>query len=79
MYQQARGFSADVIPLEVESLTNFGHAEMVAALGCGFSSVDLLLAPKSERAPLETALALAKALSGGKPVRLLDVNDPDAL
>ena len=74
-----RGLPADVIPLEVESLTNFGHAEMLAALGCGFSAVDLLLTPKSERPPIEAALELAQALGGGKPIRLLDINDPDAL
>lgn len=74
-----RGLPADVIPLQVENITNFGHAEMLAALGCGFSAVDLLLSPKSERLPIEAALELSIALSGNKPIRLLDLNDPDAL
>ena len=74
-----RGLPADVIPLQVESLTNFGHAEMLAALGCGFAAVDLLLTPKSERPPIEAALELALALSGKRPIRLLDLSDPDAL
>ena len=74
-----RGLPADVIPLEVESLTTFGHAEMLAALGCGFVAVDLLLAPKTERLPLETALTLALAITDNAALRLLDISDPDAL
>ncbi len=74
-----RGLPADVIPLEVDPLTTFGHAEMLAALGCGFAAVDVLLAPKTERLPLESSLALALAISGQAALRLLDLNDPDAL
>ncbi len=74
-----RGLPADVIPLEVEALTTFGHAEMLAALGCGFVAVDLLLTPKTERPPLESAHALALAISDNAALRLLDVADPDAL
>jgi ferredoxin len=74
-----RGLPHDVIPLEIESLSTFGHAEMLAALGCGFVAVDVLLAPKTEHPPLESALALALAISGQAALRLLDLNDPDAL
>ncbi|MCF6316684.1 MAG: 4Fe-4S binding protein [Marinosulfonomonas sp.] len=74
-----RGLPADVIPLEVESLSNFGHAEMLAALGCGFATVDVLIGPKTERPVLDSALALALAISDNAAVRLLDLNDPDAL
>lgn len=74
-----RGLPCDVIPLEVETLTNFGHAEMLAALGCGFATVDLLLTPKTERETLEAELKLALAISENAALRLLDVNDPDAL
>jgi ferredoxin len=74
-----RGLPPDVIPLEVEALTTFGHAEMLAALGCGFAAVDLLLTPKTERPPLESALALALAISDNAALRLLDIADPDAL
>lgn len=74
-----RGLPADVIPLEVESLSNFGHAEMVAALGCGFTTVDVLIGPKTERPVLDSALALALAISDNAAIRLLDLNDPDAL
>ncbi|MCF6305882.1 MAG: 4Fe-4S binding protein [Rhodobacteraceae bacterium] len=74
-----RGLPADVIPLEVESLTSFGHAEMLAALGCGFVAVDLLLGPNSEKAPIETAHTLAMAISDNAAIRLLDITDPEAL
>jgi len=74
-----RGLPADVIPLEVEALTTFGHAEMLAALGCGFAAVDVLLTPKTERPPLDSALTLALAISDNAALRLLDLSDPDAL
>jgi len=74
-----RGLPSDVIPFEVEALTTFGHAEMLAALGCGFAAVDLLLTPKTERPPLETAHALALVISDNAAIRLLDITDPDAL
>lgn len=72
-----RGLPAQVIPFEVDALTGFGHAEMLAALGAGFAHVDILLSPKTEREPLEREAALAGAI---KPaVRLLDLADPDEL
>ncbi|MCF6273534.1 MAG: 4Fe-4S binding protein [Rhodobacteraceae bacterium] len=74
-----RGLPADVIPLEVESLAGFGHAEMLAALGCGFAAVDILLTPKTERPLLENALELALAISNNAAIRLLDLADPEAL
>ena len=74
-----RGLPADVIPLEIESLASFGHAEMMAALGCGFATVDLLLAPKTGHETLEAALELTLAISGDDRIRLLDIADPDAL
>lgn len=74
-----RGLPVDVIPLEVAVLSGFGHAEMVAALGVGFGAVDVLLAPKADRDVLEHELALGMALGGAGKLRLLDVNDPDAM
>ncbi len=75
----AKGLPADVIPLEVSTLCSFGHAEMLAALTCGFASVDVLLAPKTERETLNSELALAQAIAGTNNLRLLDIADPDAL
>ena len=74
-----RGLPSDVIPLEVESLTSFGHAEMLAALGCGFAAIDILLSPKSERDTIQNAHELALAISDNAGIRLLDLTDPDAL
>lgn len=74
-----RGLPANVIPLEVDALAGFGHAEMVAALACGFENVDVLMSPKTERDVLEGQSELARSLAGADAVRLLHVADPDAL
>ncbi|KMK65754.1 4Fe-4S binding protein [Puniceibacterium sp. IMCC21224] len=74
-----RGLPADVIPLGIPALAGFGHAEMLAALGCGFAGVDVLLAPRTERDTPEGEAALANAIAGRAAVTLLDLNDPEAL
>lgn len=81
--RHGRGLPADVIPLEVPALTGFGHAEQAGALALGFAAVDILTAPRTERAALEAELALAEAILAGTDgagrLRLLDETDPDAL
>ncbi|MEQ9695187.1 4Fe-4S binding protein [Shimia sp. SDUM112013] len=72
------GLPADVIPLEVDALNAFGHAEALAALAAGFADVWIVPAPQTDRPPLESEIALANALGGGK-VTLLDEQDPDAM
>ena len=74
-----RGLPADVIPLQLDAISRFGHAEMLAALGVGFVAVDVLLSPGSERDLLDREAALAAAMGGGERLRLLDLADPDAL
>lgn len=74
-----RGLPADVIPFETPALAGFGHAEMLAALGTGFGSVSILLAPTSDRDVIEREVALAAAIAGPETVDVLDVSDPDAL
>ncbi|MDP4032469.1 MAG: 4Fe-4S binding protein [Pseudorhodobacter sp.] len=78
-----RGLPDDVIPFGVTSLAGMGHAELLAALAMGFCSVDILPAPQSERDLLARELALAVAMSrgaeGATRLRLLDMNDPEAL
>ncbi|WP_146586794.1 4Fe-4S binding protein [Puniceibacterium confluentis] len=74
-----RGLPGDVIPIEVAALAGFGHAEMLAALSCGFASVDVLLAPRTERDTPAGETALANAVAGHAAVALLDLSDPDAL
>jgi ferredoxin len=74
-----RGLPADAIPFEIDSLAAFGHAEMLAALSCGFASVNLLFAPRTERDTPEHEAALANALSDSARVQVIDMVDPDAL
>ncbi|MEO1919685.1 MAG: 4Fe-4S binding protein [Paracoccaceae bacterium] len=74
-----RGLPADVLPLEVDSLPAFGHAEMLSALGMGFAAVDILLTPQTGRTTPERELALALVISDNAAIRLLDLADPDAL
>lgn len=74
-----RGLPGDVIPLEVDALAGFGHAEMLAALACGFARVDVLLSPRTERDTPVGEEALTCAIAGRDAVALLDLNDPDAL
>ncbi len=75
-----RGLPADVIPVDLERVSGFGHAEMVSALALGFSAVDVLLGPTTERDVLIREHALASALAGDAfPVRLIDPTDPEQL
>ena len=73
------GLPSNVIPMEISALSGFGHAEMLAALACEFTQVDILLSPKTERETLENENALAMAISGDGLIRLLDIGDPDTL
>lgn len=72
------GLPANVIPLEVDALNTFGHAEMVAALAAGFADVSILLAPKTDREVMQAQADLAGALAGSG-IALIDTMDPDAL
>ncbi|MEM1428952.1 MAG: 4Fe-4S binding protein [Pseudomonadota bacterium] len=75
-----RGLPADVIPLDVEKVSGFGHAEMLAALASGAARVDVLVPPRAERDALEREFALAERLSGAPGrLRLIEPPDPDAL
>ncbi|MBO9395486.1 4Fe-4S binding protein [Shimia sp. R9_2] len=75
-----RGLPADVIPMDLERVSGFGHAEMLASLASGFASVDVLVSPTTDRSALESELALAQVLSGGdNTLRLLEPQEPSAL
>ncbi|WP_113912625.1 4Fe-4S binding protein [Roseovarius dicentrarchi] len=74
-----RGLPAHVIPLEIEALAMFGHAEMLGALASGFAGVDILLAPKTDRDVVQAQAELAAAMGAEGAVDLLDIADPDAL
>ena len=74
-----RGLPPHVIPLEVDALAGFGHAEMLAALASGFARVDILISPKTERDVVETQMELAQAIGATQAIAILDVQDPDAM
>lgn len=74
-----RGLPADVIPMELQVISGFGHAEMLAGLAHGFATVEVLLAPATEREALSRELTLAQAISGAGKFGLIDESDPDAL
>jgi len=74
-----RGLPADVIPMAVDALAGFGHAEILAALGTGFATVSILPAPTTEREALDREIPLAQAIAGADRITLLDIADPEAL
>ena len=74
-----RGLPADLIPLEIDALSGFGHAEMVSALACGFSQLYILASPRSDLDVIEGQIALATALAGADGIHLVQPADPDAL
>lgn len=75
-----RGLPADVIPMQIPSLSGFGHTEQLAALAVGFGGVAILIGPRTERDVLESQIDLAAAISGTpERISILDFDDPDAL
>lgn len=74
-----KGLPADVIPLEVTAVAAFGHAEMLAALACGYASVSLIVSPTTERGAIETETGIARAVAGEGRIAPLDLAEPDAL
>jgi ferredoxin len=82
--RHGRGLPGDVIPLEIPSLSTFGHAEQVSALALGYAGVDIFAGPRTERPAIEAQIALAAAIASGtgvagERIRLIDPADPDTL
>lgn len=77
--RHGRGLPADVVPMELDALAAFGHAEALAALAAGFAHVSLLLGPKADRDAIETQTALVRAIAGDARMSLIDTPDPEAL
>lgn len=75
----SKGLPANVIPMALETIAGFGHAEMLAALSVGFADVQILLAPTTERDALVRELDLTLAITGKDNARLIDVGDPEML
>lgn len=75
-----RGLPADVIPVEVPNVEGVGHAEMLAALGVGFSAVAILPGPRTDLSVPERELALARAIAGeNAELTILNAVEPDAM
>ncbi len=73
------GLPAATIPMALPALPAFGHAEMLAALACGFARVDVLLTATTERAALTAEITLARALAPAGTLDLIGPATPDAL
>ena len=54
-----RGLPADVIPVEVPNVDGVGHAEIIAAMGVGFTEALVLMGPKSDPTTPEAQVAPA--------------------
>jgi ferredoxin len=75
-----RGLPADVIPVAVPNVEGVGHAELLAALGVGFTEALVLPGPRTDRTVPERELALTHAILGrDSGVALLEAAEPDAL
>ncbi|UWQ21477.1 4Fe-4S binding protein [Jannaschia sp. W003] len=73
------GLPADTIPVELEALNAFGHAEAMAALAAGFAQVLWLPGPHADRAALEAQVMLTSALAAPGAAVILDETDPEAM
>ncbi len=80
------GLPADILPLDYDALSRFGHDFMLGALAIGFRTVEILLSPSAEADVLAAQAALAERLAAGvgvsdagERIRILDIADPEAL
>ena len=79
-----RGLPGDVIPVDVSNVEGVGHAELIAAMGVGFTEALVLAGPKTDVTAPESEIEIARAiLQGGghnaELVRLLRPESPDDL
>lgn len=72
------GLPPDVIPMEWEAISSFGHSETLAAHAMGFAEVALILSPQADQAALEREAELASAI-WPDAITILDLVDPDDL
>ncbi|WP_298964632.1 4Fe-4S binding protein [uncultured Roseibium sp.] len=73
------GLPADVVPLEVDALASFGHAEILSALGSGFAEVIILLSPTTETDGIPFQIDLAKTIGDAESIKVIEPRDPDQL
>ncbi|AUH33439.1 4Fe-4S binding protein [Paracoccus tegillarcae] len=77
--RHGRGLPADVIPLLVDALPSFGHAEMLAALVSGFGEVTVLPGPQTERDALDGQITLALTMGAKGRLTVIEPAEPDGL
>lgn len=80
----SRGLPANVIPVEVSNVESIGHAELIAAMGVGFSEALVLMSPKTDLTTPESEVEIARAILEGSGhnsdlVRLLHAEMPETL
>ncbi len=73
------GLPANVIPLDMSAPSGFGHAEMLAALACGFRHVAILPSLGTDLQVLAAQQTLAAAIAGPDRITVLNAEEPDAL
>lgn len=79
MARYGRGLPHDVIPFELEALAQFGHAEILGAVGLGFIAIDILTSATSDHEAIAAQVNLAQAIAPQTPISVLRTDDPDAL
>ncbi|MEL6520083.1 MAG: 4Fe-4S binding protein [Pseudomonadota bacterium] len=65
-----RGLPAEVIPIEVDHVESLGHAELLAALGVGFTEALVLAGPRADQTVVAEQISLAAALAPDRQGRL---------
>lgn len=74
-----KGLPTDVIPFELDAIAQFGHAEILAAIGAGFAGVDIIMGPQADHDAINAQVALARAIATDTPIAALQITDPEAL
>ena len=72
------GLAANMIPLEIEAISAFGHAEALGALASGFGDVHVLMSPSADLVAIGREVALATAIAG-EHIHIIDTPDPDQM
>jgi ferredoxin len=72
------GLVANMLPIEIEAISSFGHAEALGALASGFGDVHILLSPTADQVAIGREVALATAIAG-EHIHIIDTPDPDQM
>ena len=72
------GLAANMLPIEIEAISSFGHAEALGALASGFGDVHILLSSTADQVAIGREVALATAIAG-EHIHIIDTPDPDQM